>query len=100
MRKRLFYTLFCILGIILIYASYKRIYKDSLVQIPVLMYHHFDTEGISETTIHPQNFQRHLKFLKEEGYETVTIEELIGFLKQKKTIPQKTYHNYYRRWIS
>lgn len=59
--------------------------------VPVLMYHRVDnTVAPGATVISKDNFRKHIKFLKENGYSTITMEELTEYLNGKINLPQKT----------
>jgi peptidoglycan/xylan/chitin deacetylase (PgdA/CDA1 family) len=49
--------------------------------IPVMMYHTFN--GNSDYSIHLQDFEKQLDYLEEQGYHTLTLDELIGFSEGK-----------------
>ena len=46
----------------------------SASKIPVLMYHSIDDTG-SVISVSPQTFREHLQYLKDHGFETVSLEE-------------------------
>ncbi len=52
--------------------------------VPVLLYHHINEEGIP-----PELFEEQLKFLKEEGYRSIGLEELGLYMKEGKKDWQK-----------
>lgn len=48
---------------------------DVLKRVPVLLYHHIQPGGFN--TVKPQLFERHISFLKKEGYTGVTFRQLL-----------------------
>jgi len=69
---------------------------DKLSLVSVIMYHNFVTEedvdsGIEfdEYSITPEAFEEDLVWLKENGYTTITSDELLSILEEKSDIPEK-----------
>ena len=67
-----------------------------VVGVPVIMYHEFVTEedlanGVlfDEYAIYKDEFESDLKWLKENGYTTITTKELINYLEGNGTLPEK-----------
>lgn len=61
------------------------------ITLPVIMYHHI-TENKNKTgkyTVLNDEFKADLEYIKEKGYEAVTVNELISFVKQGKPLPDK-----------
>lgn len=55
--------------------------KVTTYQVPILMYHYIrNAEGESEMgknlSVSPENFEAHVKFLKDNGYETLRVADL------------------------
>lgn len=58
--------------------------------IPVLIYHQItDEKPPGQTVISRSEFNKHLDFLKAAGYKTVTVNELVSLLKEKKIVHEK-----------
>ena len=59
--------------------------------LPVIMYHHMLNEQSrwGEWTISPDEFKADLVYLKEHGYTTMLISELISALKGEQEMPKK-----------
>lgn len=66
----------------------------SKVVIPVLMYHHFVEPGeeTSWTTITNEAFEEQMQYLKANGYNTITDQDLVDFYYGKKRLPKKPIH--------
>ncbi|MGE7688007.1 polysaccharide deacetylase family protein [Lysinibacillus sp. NPDC097214] len=61
-------------------------YKNE--KIPVLMYHHLDKNINNNTVISPENFEKQIKTLKENGYNSITAQELYNYLNGKAELPK------------
>jgi peptidoglycan/xylan/chitin deacetylase (PgdA/CDA1 family) len=61
------------------------------IRVPVIMYHHMlkDTSKIGRYTISPAMFESDLKYLKEHGYETVSVGQLIDHAETGAALPEK-----------
>ncbi len=62
---------------------------NSAISIPVLVYHRIidSTETINVT---PNNFKEQMFFLKENGYTTINLEQLLKFMEGKILLPKKS----------
>ena len=59
-------------------------------RVPVLMYHMLGEEdGENGMIISPQRFEEQLKSLKDNGYETVTLEQLRDYVTTNSSLPEK-----------
>lgn len=60
-------------------------------ELPILMYHHLvpDEEEVQGDTIHVGQLREELSMLQEQGYETVTLQEVIDFAEGNGTLPKK-----------
>ena len=70
--------------------------SEDVSSVSVIMYHNFVSKediksGIEyeEYSISPEDFEKDLIWLKDNGYVTITSEELLKFLEEKKPLPQK-----------
>jgi len=64
---------------------------DENMIIPVLMYHHFAeevTEDLAKSTITPEEFEEHLSYFKENGYNFIALEDLYKYIKFNEALPQ------------
>lgn len=66
--------------------------SDGAVSLPVLMYHHIleSPARLGDYVISPEQFESDLLFLKEHGYQTVTAEEILRFVKNGSPLPEKS----------
>jgi len=58
--------------------------------VPVLNYHHFLEDCDSLLCIPPAVFDQQMKYLKDNGYRTVTMEDLLSFLQYRQALPKKS----------
>lgn len=57
--------------------------------IPVLMYHHLADNINNNTVISPNNFDKQMRALKEEGYHAISVKELHDYLTNQIKLPEK-----------
>ena len=60
-------------------------------ELPVLMYHHIMESGgqLGAYCITPTEFENDLKYLKENGYNSIVVADLIDYCYSGKPLPQK-----------
>ena len=60
--------------------------------VPILMYHYINDEEPlrSKLGVSPKTFDRQMRFLRENGYNIIPLEELADLIKNKKKLPSKT----------
>jgi len=56
-------------------------------QIPILMYHHLDADPINDWVVTPQTFAAHMRALKNNGFNTVTLQQLDDFVRRGTPLP-------------
>ena len=61
------------------------------VELPILMYHGIteQTKQVSKFVISKEMLREDLQYLKENGYQTVTVADVIAFVKEGVPLPQK-----------
>lgn len=59
------------------------------IRLPVIMYHHISPKQKLQNayTISDQQFEKDLIFLKEHGYHTITLDELVRFAENGDSLP-------------
>ncbi len=57
--------------------------------IPVLMYHSIDYEKGNELRLPKEQFKEQMKYLKDNGYTTLTLNELYNFFRKKINLYQR-----------
>jgi peptidoglycan/xylan/chitin deacetylase (PgdA/CDA1 family) len=58
--------------------------------VPVLSYHQFSATESNKMTVTKSAFLEQMKFLKENGYRVITLDQLFDFLDFKAPIPRKS----------
>ena len=61
------------------------------VELPIVMYHSMlkDTKLQGQFVIDPAKFEEDLKYLKDNGYTTITASDLIDYVYNNKELPKK-----------
>ena len=61
------------------------------IKVPIIMYHHVlkDKSRSGKYVITPKEFENDLKYLKENGYTTVTVKDLTDYVYNDKPLPEK-----------
>jgi len=57
--------------------------------VPIIMYHSLMAKKTNDWNIFPDEFERDMKYLSENGYETVFISDLIRFVYEGAPLPDK-----------
>ena len=89
MKKKL-----CIISIIIVIALgylFIRSSKNNKLEIRILMYHHFEDspKKTNDVTILTEEFEKQMKYLSENGYTSITSQDLLDYKNGKKEIPKK-----------
>jgi peptidoglycan/xylan/chitin deacetylase (PgdA/CDA1 family) len=63
---------------------------DGYQTVPVLSYHRFSKTEQDSMTVTEMAFEKQMRFLKENGYRVITLEEFFDFLDFKRQIPRKS----------
>jgi peptidoglycan/xylan/chitin deacetylase (PgdA/CDA1 family) len=58
--------------------------------IPILAYHRFADDCMSNLCMPTQVFKNQMKYLKDNGYHVITPEDLLAFLEYRHAIPEKS----------
>ena len=66
--------------------------------VPILLYHHMLTDADKNTdqwrnndiTISTSEFRRHMKMLKDNGYNVATVEEVVAYVRGEILLPKKS----------
>lgn len=64
---------------------------EQSVQLPVLMYHSLlkDDSRQGDYTLSPEVFRKDMEYLREHGYETVVVADLIAYVEEGAALPEK-----------
>lgn len=76
-------------GIIFIPKAVKSATKPDGVFVPIIMYHSIcsDKDMLNDYVISPKEFENDLKYLKENDYNTIHVQDLINFVHCNGTLP-------------
>jgi peptidoglycan/xylan/chitin deacetylase (PgdA/CDA1 family) len=79
-------------NIIIPLKSYKMggIAKNGVQQVPVLVYHRFSLSRNDKMVIAVDEFEAQMKYLAENNYTVVTLDQLMDFLNMKQSLPEKS----------
>lgn len=59
------------------------------VRLPIVMYHSILKEGKGKYTVTPAALEEDLRYLKENGYKTVVIRDLLNYVNEGAPLPEK-----------
>lgn len=62
---------------------------EECVELPIIMYHSMLKSRSGNYIVHPSEFESDLKYIKENGYETVTMADLINYVYNGTKLPKK-----------
>ena len=62
----------------------------SLAGLPILTYHSLDDSG-SVISTSPSTFRMQMKFLAENGYQSLPLSDASGYIREKKPFPDKAF---------
>ena len=57
--------------------------------VPILTYHKFSNGSSNRMTVKTEEFERQMRYLKENGYRTVGLDQLLDFMEFKSSLPDK-----------
>ena len=65
--------------------------SEEAIEVPIIMYHSIlkDISRSNKYTITPSTLEEDLKYIKDNGYTTVTISDLISYIYENKELPSK-----------
>ncbi|MFC1548778.1 polysaccharide deacetylase family protein [Candidatus Omnitrophota bacterium] len=83
-----------ILAILLILAvalvSFYLFYMRPRRVMPILMYHAINNDTGSTLNVTPGNFSRQMEFLYDKGYDVISLDELVGHIREGKGFKGRT----------
>lgn len=62
---------------------------DEYIEVPIIMYHSMLKSRSGSYIVHPSEFENDLKYIKENGYETINMTDLINFVYNGLELPEK-----------
>lgn len=83
--------LFVLIFIFVLLFSFVFANSDEYIKVPIIMYHSIlkDPARSNKYTITPAVLEEDLKYIKANGYETITISDLISYVYDDKPLPPK-----------
>lgn len=83
-----------ILGLIVVIGiylgiQYQRSWDYKAVGVPVLNYHRIDTGIRHSLVVPPEEFKKQMQYLHDEGYHTITMDELYDYVTKGTELPDK-----------
>lgn len=57
--------------------------------VPILLYHHIAEGAADYTTVTPETFETQMRFLAENGYHAVTVQQMIDYVCRGGELPDK-----------
>lgn len=78
-------------GAAVLYLPARSVFSKEEVELPIVMYHHMlkDSSRWGKYVISPDLFRQDLEYLKAQGYETVTTEDVISYAYNGTPLPPK-----------
>lgn len=75
-----------------LYNNAKPCYNETSsnnIELPIIMYHHISkiSARLNDFTISPQQFEKDMLYLKEKGYNTISVKELLDYIYNNKPLP-------------
>lgn len=83
--------LFVLIFIFVLLFSFAFANSEEYIKVPIIMYHSIlkDPARSNKYTITPAVLEEDLKYIKANGYETITISDLISYVYADKPLPPK-----------
>ncbi|MCP4669952.1 MAG: polysaccharide deacetylase family protein [Desulfobacula sp.] len=66
------------------------IYKNGFQKIPILCYHKFGEKTDSKLNISAKAFDAQMKYLKDNNFNVITLNQFLNFIEYKRRIPRKS----------
>ena len=63
---------------------------DGFQKVPILLYHDFTRTRSSKMKVLESSFEAQMKFLKENEYHVITLDQFLNFMEYKESIPEKS----------
>ena len=63
---------------------------DGFQTVPVLVYHNFSKKRSGKTSVSEADFEAQMKYLKENGFHVISLDQFLDFIDYKEQIPKKS----------
>lgn len=95
MKKTILTITILLLYVLINGLNTANVYADRNEKVVVLLYHHLlqDSDNKNKNNgavVSVENFEQQMKYLYDNGYETISIKELNRYLKHKTSLPKKS----------
>jgi len=88
MRTRRFLVILISVAVLIVGA---KLFLGTIYVPPIIMYHSLDeNEEVTKLSLSTSGFARQMEFLDKHNYNVISLEEMVGLIKEKKRIPSKT----------
>ncbi len=64
---------------------------DGYQTVPILAYHCFSEDRTDKMTVAAGEFERQMRYMKESGYRTISLDQLLDFMEFKAPVPDKAF---------
>ena len=71
------------------YSNVVKANEPEGIKLPIIMYHSVLKSKKSKYIVTPEQLENDLKYIKEEGYTTITMTDLIEYVYKDKPLPEK-----------
>ncbi|MFD3155993.1 polysaccharide deacetylase family protein [Haloimpatiens sp. FM7330] len=92
-RRKSFSIIFIFVLIVLpftFYCYYKKQLNSKNNHVPVLMYHHVKSGTKTDLIVSKKDFEKEMKYLHDNRYRTLTLDEAYNYIKRDKQLPKKS----------
>ena len=80
-------AIICVLSLIFVQSFSK---ADDVISVPIVMYHSILKSRSGDYIVHPETLESDLQYIQKKGYTTITMTELINYVYDCGSIPEKT----------
>ena len=86
----IFLVLILLFSCIYVYTSVKAdASNEGYIKVPIVMYHSVLKSKSGDYIIHPNTLDKDLAYIKEKGYTTITMTDLINYVYDNSPLPEK-----------
>lgn len=90
-NKKICLLVICLFFVVLSFIPIFNIQAaDIATNIPIFCYHRITTNPISEYDLTPAQLESHFQYFKSNGYQTITVGQLLEYQKKPALLPKKT----------
>ena len=71
----------------LLYTSSAKVQTEE-IELPIIMYHSMLKDGSGKYIISPDTFEEDLQYLKDNGYTTIHMQDLLNYVNKGTALPR------------